>query len=67
LWQGNYGHIKECLRSGIAICERWVSVCETLTMQFWKNFRSNPWKGEKFVPETMNKLAERLQEVCLHV
>ncbi|KAK3100036.1 hypothetical protein FSP39_013759 [Pinctada imbricata] len=63
LWSGNYGEVKEALRSAIDICERWVGVCETLTTQFWKSFRPHPWKGEKFVPENLKKLAQRLDEI----
>lgn len=63
LWQGDYGQVKESLRSAVAICERWVGVCETLTTQFWKNYRPNPWKGERFTPENLKKLAQRLEQV----
>ena len=59
LWDGQFGHIKESLRSGITICERWVVSCETLTGQFWKR----TWKGEKCSPEGLKKLATRLEEV----
>lgn len=63
LWDGQFGHIKESLRSGITICERWVMACETLTNQFWKRYNYHPWKGEKFSPEGLKKLATRLEEV----
>lgn len=63
LWTGNFGMVKEDLRSGVTICERWVGVCETLTTQFWKSFRLHPWKGEKYVPENLKQLANRLEEV----
>ncbi|OWF37256.1 Cytoplasmic dynein 2 heavy chain 1 [Mizuhopecten yessoensis] len=63
IWQGDYGQVKESLRSGVAICERFVGMCETLTTQFWKNFRPNPWKGERYTPDNLKKLAQRLEEI----
>lgn len=66
LWTGNFGKVKEDLRSGVSICERWVGVCETLTTQFWKSYRLHPWKGEKYIPEHLKQLANRLEEVKLN-
>lgn len=66
LWQGNFSTVREALRMGVAICERWSTVCETLTMQFWKRFAPHPWKGEKFVPDSLKKLSERLEEVVCY-
>ncbi|XP_022324921.2 cytoplasmic dynein 2 heavy chain 1-like isoform X2 [Crassostrea virginica] len=63
LWTGNFGKVKEDLRSGVSICERWVGVCETLTTQFWKSYRLHPWKGEKYIPEHLKQLANRLEEI----
>ncbi|KAJ8297985.1 hypothetical protein KUTeg_024516 [Tegillarca granosa] len=63
LWTGHYGSVKESLRSAVAICERWVGVCETLTAQFWKNFRAHPWKGDRYIPDNLKKLATRLEEI----
>ena len=51
------------MRKGIAVCERWVSTCETLTSQYWKRFPSHPWRGETFTPENLSQLATRLEEV----
>lgn len=63
IWQGQYQHVKDSLKKGISVCERWVSTCEILTSQYWKRFPSHPWKDEKFVPERMSLLAARLEEV----
>ncbi|KAK7096855.1 hypothetical protein V1264_003902 [Littorina saxatilis] len=63
LWNGNFNTVREALRMGVAICERWTTVCETLTMQFWKRFAPHPWKGEKYTPDTLKKLCERLEEI----
>ncbi|KAL3878520.1 hypothetical protein ACJMK2_030860 [Sinanodonta woodiana] len=63
LWSGSFGQVKEALRMGVAICERWVAVCETLTVQFWKRFDYHPWKGEKLTPEGLKQLAARLVEI----
>jgi dynein heavy chain 2 len=63
LWTGKFGSVKESLRSAMSICDRWQGVCETLTAQFWKHFKTHPWKGERYTPDNLKKLAERLEEV----
>ncbi|XP_053400577.1 cytoplasmic dynein 2 heavy chain 1-like [Mercenaria mercenaria] len=63
LWSGQFGTIKEALRSGQLICERWIASCETLTTQFWKRFNFHPWKGEKCSPEGLKKLGARIEEI----
>ncbi len=63
LWQDPYGRVKEALRGGQLICDRWTTACEALTTQFWKRFGPHPWKGDKFVPVNVVKLNERLEEV----
>ncbi|CAH1776602.1 unnamed protein product [Owenia fusiformis] len=63
LWKGTFSKVKEALRQGLAICDRWVQACETLTVQFWKRYSLHPWKGEKFVPENLSNLGQRLQEI----
>ena len=63
LWKGPFAKVKESLRSGRDLCERWSQACETLTVQFWKRYGPHPWKGDKFVPENLNAFASRLEEV----
>lgn len=63
LWKGPFGKVKEGLRMGHSICERWIQACDTLTVQFWKRYGPHPWKGNKFVPENLVALAKRLEEV----
>ncbi|XP_070553238.1 cytoplasmic dynein 2 heavy chain 1-like isoform X2 [Ptychodera flava] len=63
LWRDPFHKVKEALRSSIAICERWVAACETLTVQFWKRYTPHQWKGEKYVPEGLVNLGARLEEV----
>ena len=63
LWKGPFGKVKEALRSGVSICERWTAACDSLTTQFWKRYGPHPWKGDKFVPENMTELHKRLEEV----
>ena len=66
LWKGSFGQVKEALRSGHSVCERWIQVCDTLTTQFWKRYGPHPWRGEKFVPGTLVQLSKRIEEVCIH-
>lgn len=64
IWHDSFQQVKDAMRKGITVCERWVSTCsETLTSQYWKRFLPHPWRGEKFVPENLSQLAARLEEV----
>ena len=63
IWKDKFGVIKESLRSGKSICERWVQVCSTLITQFWKRYGANPWKGNEYVPDNLIALVNRLDEV----
>ena len=63
IWHDSFQQVKDAMRKGISICERWVSTCETLTAQYWKSFPPHPWRGEKFAPENLSQLASRLEEV----
>ena len=65
LWRGAFGRVREALRLGQAICERWVQACNSLTSQFWKRYSPNPWKGEKYTPQGLVDLAKRLEQVSL--
>ncbi|XP_075274100.1 cytoplasmic dynein 2 heavy chain 1 isoform X3 [Opisthocomus hoazin] len=63
LWEDAFHSVKENLKSGILICEQWVSACEYLTGQLWQRYTLHPWKNEKYFPELLAKLGKRLDEV----
>ncbi|KAK3801155.1 hypothetical protein RRG08_006872 [Elysia crispata] len=63
MWTGPFSQMRESLRLGTALCERWVTACETLTSQFWKRYGPHPWKSETCKPKTLQKLKERLEEI----
>ena len=63
VWKGSFAQVKENLRLGVQICEKWVQVCGILTEQFWKHYSPHQWKGDRFVPTNLEKLGERLTEV----
>lgn len=63
LWKSSYSTVKELLKAGQAVCERWTHTCQMLTAQFWKRFTSHPWRGEKFVPDNLLQLKKRLDEI----
>ncbi|XP_012944204.1 cytoplasmic dynein 2 heavy chain 1 [Aplysia californica] len=63
MWTGQFSSVRESLRTGIGLCERWVSSCETLTSQFWKRYAPHPWKGETCKCRNLKKLADRLEEI----
>ena len=63
IWHGAFVVTRDQLRKGIALCEQWVNVCETLTSQFWKRFPLHPWEGQMYTPPLTAQLAARLDEV----
>ncbi|XP_032878557.1 cytoplasmic dynein 2 heavy chain 1 isoform X2 [Amblyraja radiata] len=63
LWGDPFHIVKESLRSGITICEQWVSACDHLTAQLWRRYTPHQWKSEKYYPELLGKLAKRLEEI----
>lgn len=63
IWQGPFNIVRDSIRKAVRVSERWVSICEMLTSQFWKRFPAHPWLAEKFTPEGLSQLAVRLEEV----
>ena len=49
------------------MCEKWSSVAESLTIQYWKNYTSHPWKGKKFNSSNLQQLIDRLEEVSHNI
>ena len=45
------------------MCEKWSSVAESLTIQYWKSYTGHPWKGKKFNSSNLQQLIDRLEEV----
>ncbi|XP_075448514.1 cytoplasmic dynein 2 heavy chain 1 isoform X2 [Ascaphus truei] len=63
LWKDPFPTVRESLRAGIAICEQWTAACEHLTGQLWRRYTPHPWKNEKYLSDSLNKLGNRLEEV----
>ncbi|KAF4787703.1 hypothetical protein TURU_168391 [Turdus rufiventris] len=63
LWEDTFHSVKENIQAGILVCEQWVSACEYLTGQLWQRYTLHPWKNEKYFPELLAKLGQRLDEV----
>ncbi len=62
VWTDNFMRTKENLTSAIHVCEQWQQLCKTLTGQFWKSYQLHLWRGDAFIPETLNQLKKRLKE-----
>lgn len=67
IWKMKFTEIKEKLQYAIQICEKWASVCETLTEKFWKNYHSHRWKDDQYYPNNLMKLCGRFKEVKKHI
>ncbi|XP_065895029.1 cytoplasmic dynein 2 heavy chain 1-like [Dysidea avara] len=50
------------LDDGVHVCEKWSSAAEMLTLQYWKNYSSHPWKGKNFSSPNLQQLIDRLEE-----
>lgn len=64
IWQGPFSLMRDGIKKAVNVCERWVSICEMLTSQYWKRFPAHPWLADKFTPESLSQLAVRLEEAC---
>nr|XP_023648221.1 cytoplasmic dynein 2 heavy chain 1 isoform X1 [Paramormyrops kingsleyae]XP_023648222.1 cytoplasmic dynein 2 heavy chain 1 isoform X1 [Paramormyrops kingsleyae] len=63
LWEDPFLNVKDCLQSGVAICEHWVGVCEQTTGQLWKRYTPHEWRGDQHHPQLPQSLAKRLKEI----
>ncbi|CAK8696967.1 unnamed protein product [Clavelina lepadiformis] len=64
IWEDPYPVVRESLRQAIALCQRWLSTCETLTSRLWKQYPAHPWKSGKFKSSNVSNVMERFQEIC---
>lgn len=64
VWRGQFSSVRRSLQDGLMVCEKWSSVAEILTTQFWKQYSAHPWKGGHFQSPTLAQLIQRLEEVC---
>lgn len=65
LWEDAFHVVKENMKAGITICEQWVAACDHLTGQLWQRYTPHLWQNKKYVPETLDRLGKRLEEVLL--
>ena len=65
LWTDPYVPVKEALRAGTQICERWAYICDLLTGKLWKRFTPHEWTSAKMEFAYLKQMKERLQEVRL--
>lgn len=64
LWNGPYMEIHSALQEGLAVLDKWTSVGESLTTQYWKRYTAHPWKADKYVDVHTSQLSARIEEVC---
>lgn len=63
MWGGAFGHVRNSLQDGLAVCDKWNSTSEALTTQYWRQYTLHQWKGGPFVSPTLGRLVHRLEEV----
>ncbi|XP_071990308.1 cytoplasmic dynein 2 heavy chain 1 isoform X1 [Engystomops pustulosus] len=63
LWTDPFPTVKQNLRAGITVCDQWTAACDHLTGQLWRRYTPHPWKKEKYLPESIQNLGRRLEEV----
>ena len=59
----NFSEVKESLKHSIAACDRWIEFCHNLTGRIWKSSQTHKWENEEFVPTSIVKYCQRLNEV----
>ena len=65
LWSDGKDSIKirEHLRNGANICDRWSLAVEQLTGIYWRHYSSHPWKGEPCKATYLIQFKNRLQQI----
>ena len=63
----NFSEVKESLKHSIAVCDRWIEFCHNLTGRIWKSSQTHKWENEEFVPTSIVKYCQRLNEVFLQI
>lgn len=48
---------------GIAMCEKWIDICQKLTSIFWPNFTPHLWQGSPYQPKHAVNVQRRIQEI----
>lgn len=66
LWTDPYVPVKESLKAGTQICERWIQICELLTEKLWKRYKPHQWESGKMELAYLKQMKERLKEVNRH-
>lgn len=55
--------VRDQLRNGANICERWSIAVEQLTGFYWKNYPAHQWKGEPFKATYLLQFKHRLNQI----
>eukprot|EP00117_Sycon_ciliatum_P036543 scpid1236/ scgid27488/ Cytoplasmic dynein 2 heavy chain 1; Dynein heavy chain isotype 1B len=63
IWNGPFSEVNATLQKGLAILDKWTSVGESLTTQYWKRYMSHPWKSDKYVDIHTTQLSARVEEI----
>lgn len=63
LWKDSLLTIRDILRKGQQICEKWVQMTSTLTGKFWSSFDAHPWKGSKHEDKVLVDLGLRTDQI----
>nr|XP_026693271.1 cytoplasmic dynein 2 heavy chain 1-like [Ciona intestinalis] len=64
IWVGPYIAVREGLRNAVGICDRWITMCATLTSRIWKQYPSHVWNSGKYKATNVINSMTRFQEVC---
>lgn len=59
----DYNEANEILLQCISATNKWRSSCRELTEIFWPNYSLHMWNGKPYVPQNLNNLVKRLEEV----
>ena len=62
-WKGQYGTVHKGLEDGLSLCEQWTAATDELTMRYWKQYKSHPWKSGQFTSESLTSIQQRIEEV----
>lgn len=63
LLDDDYNIVSETLNQCISVSESWIYTCKQLTQVFWPNYSLHTWSDSAHIPENLEELISRLNEV----
>lgn len=66
IWDEDYNANVDMLKTCKRACNKWIKICEQLTVLYWPNYSHNKWISSKYLPENLISFSDHINEVCIN-